>query len=467
MIRVGRRCCTILALALVPSLIALPGHAATPDPTPSATSAPTSATPSPPDVDESYPTSPTEPAPTGTPSAEPTATPPEPSASTKPVEPPLRRSEASTTASRSTASDVGPSSAKNTSKRLVTIQINSGRDSRVLTRENFWLRGRVLTTSGKRQAGAKVKIYRDTKKGRTRVATVRTSKKGRYSWAPDKPKGGKYRAVVSTVRYSPKITVKRTTGRRTLASRETSLAFLLGTPRGGVRSSGRLKWREYGKAMLVQKGSRTWVVRGRPLAKFRAQGGPTGKFGPPTRDDRCGLPERACLQQFRTGAVYVNKKAKKRVTWAVAPKRGAADLVAVARSQVGYREPSPRKSKYNKWIGRTGSYDPWCGYFVSWLAHAAGKPGAVPKAKSFGGLLTAERKRDRIVKKPRVGRLAYIGYFSKGTASHVGIVTKVEGDHVWTIEGNVSSGGGMNHPRGVHLIKRHSSNVVFYANPRY
>ncbi len=369
--------------------------------------------------------------------------------------------------SRFAASTAGPLAITVQAGRWVSLLVNSGFGTKVFTRENLWLRGRVLTTRGNPHARAKVTIYRDTKKGRTKVATVRTSSTGWYSWSPRDAKPGRYRAHVSSARYSAKVTVKRSTGRRTLASREQSMAFLLGARMGSVHSSGSITWREFSKATLVQRGTRTWVVRQPALAELRSRGGPAGSLGAPTGDVRCGLPEGGCLQQFRTGAVYVNKKAKHPVTSAVSSKLGAADLLAVARSQVGYREPKPRKSKYNKWIKRTGPYDPWCGYFVSWLAHAGGKPGSIIKAKSFGALLTAERKRGRTSKTAKVGRLAYVGYFSKGTASHVGIVTKVEGDHVWTIEGNVSAGGGMKHPRGVHVVKRHKSSVVFYADPRY
>lgn len=452
----GRRLTVAVALALVPALLAVPSHAETADPgttpTPTATEAPPS------EPIESTPPPQTEP------TSEPTTAAPDPA-------PPVKSTAARTTAKRVAPARVAPSTTRKKSStstgRWVSIRLNSGSDKRFYTRENFWLRGKVLTTSGRAHAGAKVKIYRDTKKGRTRLATVRTSKNGWYHWSPKTPRGGKYRAVVSKVRYSPKIAFRKTTGTRTLASRQKSLGFLLGSPTTGVRRSGKLAWREYRKGILIQRGSRTWVVRGAIVKKVRAHGGPAGELGAPTGDVRCGLPEKGCLQQFRTGAVYVNKKAKKKLTSAVAPKLGAADLVAVARSQVGYREKAPRQSKYNKWLNRTGAYDPWCGFFVSWLAHAAGKPGAVLKKRSFPALLAAERKRGRTSSKARVGRLAYIGYFSKGRTSHVGIVSKVSGDYVWTIEGNVSAGGGMAHPRGVHLVKRHKSNVVFYADPRY
>lgn len=447
MVRVARRWSIAVASSLALSLVALPSHAETPESEPSST-------PSTPAV-TALPENAASPEPAPVASSEP---------STAAPAAPARRM----TASRAPAAASAPSvNTPAKSGRWVSIRINSGADTRVLTRENFWLRGRVLTTSGKPHARTKVRIYRDTSKGRVKVATVRTSANGWYSWMPRVPKSGKYRAIVSATRYSPKITVKRAYGNRSLASREKAMSFLLGAPRGGVQRANGLIWRDYSRATLIQRGNRTWVVRTHALKQMRAHGGAAGRLGAPTGDLRCGLPEGACLQQFRTGAVYVNKKAKKTVTSAVASKFGAADLVAAAKSQVGYREKSPRKSKYNKWIGRTGPRDPWCGYFVSWLAHAAGKPGSVIKAKSFPALLKAERKRGRTSKTPRVGRLAYIGYFAKGTPSHVGIVVKAQGDHVWMVEGNVDAGGGSKHPRGVHVIKRHKSAVVFYADPKY
>jgi hypothetical protein len=351
--------------------------------------------------------------------------------------------------------------------RWVSLLVNSGFGTRVLTRENFWLRGRVLTTAGRPQAGVAVSLYRYSGSGRTRVATVRTNAQGWYTWAPADRRAGTYRAQVSATRYSAKQAVKVGTGERTLASREASLSFLLGSRVTGVRSGGGRTWRYFTKGVLIQSGSRTWVVRQPMTAELSRRDGAGGSLGAPTGDVRCGLPEGGCLQQFRTGAIYVNAKAKDTLTSAVSPTLGAADLLAVARSQVGYREPKPRKSKYNRWIGRTGPYDPWCGFFVSWLAHAGGKPGSVIKATSFKKLLDAERKRGRTSRTPKVGRLAYIGYFSRGTASHVGIVTQVSSTHVWTIEGNVSAGGGMKHPRGVHVVKRPKSRIVFYADPRY
>ncbi|WP_311210640.1 MULTISPECIES: carboxypeptidase regulatory-like domain-containing protein [unclassified Aeromicrobium] len=351
--------------------------------------------------------------------------------------------------------------------KWVSLLVNSGYGARVLTGESFWLRGRVLTTSGRPDAGATVVLYRTSGSKRTKVATARTNSSGWYTWSPPDRRGGTYQAQVSTSRYSAKQAVTPGGGERSLASREASMAFLLGASTTGVRSGAGRTWKFYKNGVLIRSGSRSWVVRSPLTQELDDRGGPAGSLGAPTGDARCGLPEGGCLQQFRTGAIYTNSKAKDTLTSAVSSTLGAADLLAVARSQVGYREPSPRKSKYNKWVGRTGRYDPWCGFFVSWLAHAGGKPGSIIKATSYKKLLDAERKRGWTSQTAKVGRLAYIGYFSKGTPSHVGIVTKVSSSHVWTIEGNVSAGGGQKHPRGVHVVKRTKSRIVFYADPRY
>lgn len=349
----------------------------------------------------------------------------------------------------------------------VSLLVNNGYGTKVMTRENFWLRGRVLTTWGEPQAGVAVTLYRYSGSSRTKVATVRTNSSGWYTWSPHDRRAGTYRAVVSQYRYSALQTVAISIGRRDLLSREASLQFLLGARQTATRTGDGRSWRYYTEAVLVDDGSRTWVVRRPATAELSGLGGAGGSLGAPTGDIRCGLPESGCLQQFRYGAIYVNASAKDTVTSALASTLGAGDLLAIARSQVGYTESSPRKSKYNRWIGQTGSDDPWCGFFMSWLAYAAGKPNAVIKASSFKSLLSAERKRGRTSSTPRIGRLAYIGYFSPDAATHVGIVTKYDDDYVWTVEGNVSAGGGTAHPRGVHVVKRPRSRAVFYADPLY
>lgn len=51
------------------------------------------------------------------------------------------------------------------------------------------------------------------------------------------------------------------------------------------------------------------------------------------------------------------------------------DLIAVAKSQLGYEESSTGETIYSAWAGQPGR--PWCSEFVAWCANAAGIPQSV------------------------------------------------------------------------------------------
>lgn len=351
------------------------------------------------------------------------------------------------------------------SGRRVTLGINAGGNASFASGEQFWLRGQVRSTSNRPLARQKVTLYSYGGSHRSVLAQLTSDLNGRISYAIRPSATTQFRATSGSL-VSPKIKATRTTKARTLAQRAVELGSILGAPKSGEVATGSAIYRRYARGMLVQTGARTWLVRGEIQKEYARRNSVTGVLGVPASDERCGLKEGACLQRFQHGAAYTNVHAKDRTTSAIAP--GAyADLVVTALSQVGYREPRPRKSKYSKWIHRTGIADAWCGYFVSWVSVASGHGSAVVKSKSFDGMLAAERKRGRMTHTPGIGRLAYLGYFQTGVASHVGIVVKFTAKDVWTVEGNVSAGGGMNHPRGVHIVKRHRTKVVFYAKPRW
>ena len=351
------------------------------------------------------------------------------------------------------------------SARRVALGINAGRNASFASGEKFWLRGQVRSTSNRPLARQKVTLYSYVGSHRSVLAQLMSDVNGRISYAMRPSATTQFRATSGSL-VSPLITATRTTTPRTLAQRALELGSILGAPQTEEVATGATTYRRYARGMLVQTRSRTWLVRGEIQKEYVRRNAVLGDLGVPASDERCGLMEDACLQRFKHGAAYTNVHAKDRTTSAIAP--GAyAELVATALSQLGYREPHPRKSKYSKWIHRTGIADAWCGYFASWVSVASGHGSAVVKSKSFAGMLAAERKRGRMTHTPIVGRLAYLGYFKSGAASHVGIVVKFTAKHVWTIEGNVSASGGMKHPRGVHFAKHNRAKVVFYAKPRW
>jgi CHAP domain len=141
-----------------------------------------------------------------------------------------------------------------------------------------------------------------------------------------------------------------------------------------------------------------------------------------------------CIQPFARGAIYHNTGSVTARKTHIAYGQGVgAELIAVAMSQVGYREPSYYTNKYTAWNGLKTA---WCGVFQSWVS-AAGKNGSVvPQVKTFPELVSAVKQRG-ITSKPQVGALVFMTFNGGSAATHTGLVTKVHANgSVDTIEGN-------------------------------
>ena len=140
-------------------------------------------------------------------------------------------------------------------------------------------------------------------------------------------------------------------------------------------------------------------------------------------------------------------------------------LIAVAEEQIGYLEKKSNKdldsktanagsnnyTKYNRdlkaWTGVGYINAQWCQAFVDWCFI---KAFGVEDAKKLLYVFTnytptgsdAFKKRGRYIKRgkgtPKRGDVIYFYSSSKGRIGHVGIVYKVSGKTVYTIEGNTS-----------------------------
>ena len=152
-------------------------------------------------------------------------------------------------------------------------------------------------------------------------------------------------------------------------------------------------------------------------------------------------------------------------------------LIAVAEAEIGYLEKKSNKdlddktanagsanyTKYNRdmkaWAGSAGLHDQWCQNFVDWCFVTAF---GLEQAKKLIYVFTnytptgssAFKKRDRYIKRgkgtPKRGDVIYFYSSAKGRIGHVGIVYRVSGSKVYTIEGNtsgasslVTNGGGV------------------------
>lgn len=116
-----------------------------------------------------------------------------------------------------------------------------------------------------------------------------------------------------------------------------------------------------------------------------------------------------------------------------------ADIVDVAIGEIGYKEQGKNQTKYGKWIGMNGAS--WCHIFVSWCANQAGvSTSIVPKtASTSAGMSWFQKKGLFQYKGKYTPKRGDIIYFKSNGASHVGIVEKVVGNQVHTIEGNTSN----------------------------
>ena len=109
------------------------------------------------------------------------------------------------------------------------------------------------------------------------------------------------------------------------------------------------------------------------------------------------------------------------------------DIVAVALTQLGYREVFDNDTKFGDWAGYP--YQPWCATFISWCARQADistdilKHSARAKPSYFGIKYYHGSKYT-----PQPGDLFFTSGFE-----HVGLVWRVEGSYFYTVEGNANT----------------------------
>lgn len=114
----------------------------------------------------------------------------------------------------------------------------------------------------------------------------------------------------------------------------------------------------------------------------------------------------------------------------------AKDIIDVAIGELNYSETGSNRTKYGAWMGMNGAA--WCHMFVSWCAEQAGESAAVPKTASCSSGMAWFKKKGLFKAKgsytPKRGDVVY---FLTGR-SHVGLVEKVSGSTLHTVEGNSS-----------------------------
>lgn len=126
--------------------------------------------------------------------------------------------------------------------------------------------------------------------------------------------------------------------------------------------------------------------------------------------------------------------------------------------------------KYRQWYSGKADGANWCATFVSWCADQAGiLDTAIPKFQSCdaGVKWFKDKNQFDYVSRygggglPARGKIIFFCKGNKNDSTHVGIVTKVEGNKVYTVEGNTSN-----------TVKERSydtnnTRILGYASPSY
>lgn len=115
---------------------------------------------------------------------------------------------------------------------------------------------------------------------------------------------------------------------------------------------------------------------------------------------------------------------------------GNGNLVMIAKTQVG----NVGGKLYWSWYGYTSRVE-WCACFVSWVANEAGllEQGKVPKFSNCEAGIKWFKEQKKWEGKGSIPQSGYIIFFdwdNDGIGDHVGIVERIEGNIIHTIEGN-------------------------------
>ncbi len=141
-------------------------------------------------------------------------------------------------------------------------------------------------------------------------------------------------------------------------------------------------------------------------------------------------------------------------------------MLSVAAGEVGYRQPSWQRSKYNHWAG---AYYPWCHNYVGWVFEKAGYTGLVPNTGHFNTFVRELRNAgvlDSNVTKAKLkpGHVVLVDWNGGNNPTHTGIVHKVSGNGVYLYEGNTTNGQG-DSTRGVFYRWRNLNVIQSVFDP--
>lgn len=151
----------------------------------------------------------------------------------------------------------------------------------------------------------------------------------------------------------------------------------------------------------------------------------------------------------------------------------AADVIAVAKAEVGVREgrsPSGHANNIQKYSPAVPGLEwsqgqAWCATFVSWCAMRADVRNLFPRTASCLTGVAWFKQRKRWSEYPAIGAQVFFG---ANGGSHTGLVYAYDRDYIYTVEGNTNATGSPEGD-GVYYKKRarRDAYVYGYGYPAY
>ncbi|WP_250907313.1 CHAP domain-containing protein, partial [Nonomuraea sp. NEAU-A123] len=142
-------------------------------------------------------------------------------------------------------------------------------------------------------------------------------------------------------------------------------------------------------------------------------------------------------------------------------------FVDLLESQLGYSEKGDAYTKFGHWYGKNVEFDadytsaPWCDMYLSWAAHKLGYEDWIGQFAWTVQHAEWFKEHGAWGHKPQPGAFVFYDWGGSNdidAIDHVGLVTKVEGDTIFTIEGNIDGGV-------AKRKERDTSKVVGYGYP--
>lgn len=147
-------------------------------------------------------------------------------------------------------------------------------------------------------------------------------------------------------------------------------------------------------------------------------------------------------------------------------------VVEFAKYQVGYEESNFNNNIFSQFFG--GNFRSWCADFVSWCARQSSVPEDVIPSESYVPdfvkfFLKKGQFKKRGAYTPKPGDLIVFDFNGNDSGDHIGIVEKVEGGRLYSIEGNTSSGCENDNGDGVYRKSRGLTvtYILGYCCPAY